>query len=98
MLHIFGQTNLARWEPRHGKFRYRHPWKQYLEIGRLNRECAYRLEVLNGYLKTNQFQVRFDENFGPRLLDLNSTYFKNKVCNRSITNFNFTHDISFQLR
>ncbi|KAE8653543.1 hypothetical protein Csa_007614 [Cucumis sativus] len=50
-------TNLARWEPRHGKFRYRHPWKQYLKIGSLNRECAYRLELLNGYLKTNQFQM-----------------------------------------
>ncbi|XP_038880572.1 aluminum-activated malate transporter 2-like [Benincasa hispida] len=50
-------TNLARWEPRHGKFRYRHPWKQYLVIGSLNRECAYRLEVLNGCLKANQFQM-----------------------------------------
>ncbi|XP_022153275.1 aluminum-activated malate transporter 2-like [Momordica charantia] len=50
-------TNLARWEPRHWKFRYRHPWRQYLEIGNLNRDCAYRLEVLNGYLKTNLIQI-----------------------------------------
>ncbi|XP_008450297.2 aluminum-activated malate transporter 2-like [Cucumis melo] len=58
-------TNLARWEPRHGKFRYRHPWKQYLKIGSLNRECAYRLELLNGYLKTNQFQMPSQQIHGP---------------------------------
>ncbi|GFQ03433.1 aluminum-activated malate transporter 2, partial [Phtheirospermum japonicum] len=26
-------VNFAKWEPRHGKFRYRHPWHQYLKIG-----------------------------------------------------------------
>ncbi|CAL0310009.1 unnamed protein product [Lupinus luteus] len=43
-------ANLARWEPGHGGFRLRHPWKQYLEIGTLVRQCAYRLETLNAYL------------------------------------------------
>ncbi|XP_022960622.1 aluminum-activated malate transporter 2-like [Cucurbita moschata] len=58
-------TNLARWEPRHGKFRYRHPWKVYLEIGSLNRECACRLEVLNGYLQTKRTQMPSQQIHGP---------------------------------
>ncbi|TKY61921.1 Aluminum-activated malate transporter 8 [Spatholobus suberectus] len=43
-------ANLARWEPGHGRFRLRHPWKQYLRIGALTRECAYKIETLNNYL------------------------------------------------
>lgn len=46
------QANFARWEPRHGKFRYRHPWKHYLKIGTLTRQCAYRIDTLNGYLNS----------------------------------------------
>ncbi|KAI3993561.1 hypothetical protein MKX01_002574 [Papaver californicum] len=49
-------VNFARWEPPHGKFRYGHPWKQYLEIGRLTRECAYRIEALTNSIKTSQTQ------------------------------------------
>ncbi|XP_075635895.1 aluminum-activated malate transporter 2-like isoform X1 [Castanea sativa] len=45
-------ANLARWEPRHGQFRFRHPWKQYLKIGSLTRQCAYRIEALNGYVNS----------------------------------------------
>ncbi|MCL7050191.1 hypothetical protein MKW94_015019 [Papaver nudicaule] len=40
-------ANFARWEPPHGKFRFGHPWKQYLKIGAMTRECAYRLEALS---------------------------------------------------
>ncbi|KAK8683321.1 hypothetical protein V6N13_039385 [Hibiscus sabdariffa] len=43
-------ANFARWEPRHGRFQFRHPWKQYLKIGALTRQCAYRIESLNGHL------------------------------------------------
>ncbi|XP_059302630.1 aluminum-activated malate transporter 2-like [Lycium ferocissimum] len=43
-------ANFAKWEPRHGKFRYRHPWAQYLEVGGIARDCAYRIHALNGYL------------------------------------------------
>ncbi|XP_047170005.1 aluminum-activated malate transporter 8-like [Vigna umbellata] len=43
-------ANLARWEPGHGRFRLRHPWKQYLKIGAFTRECAYKIETLNNYL------------------------------------------------
>ncbi|KAK4773605.1 hypothetical protein SAY87_028624 [Trapa incisa] len=46
-------ANFARWEPSHGEFRFRHPWKQYLELGALTRECAYRIEALDGYLNVN---------------------------------------------
>ncbi|CAA2992190.1 aluminum-activated malate transporter 2-like [Olea europaea var. sylvestris] len=45
-------ANFAKWEPRHGRFRYRHPWDQYLKIGVLVRECAYRIDALNGYLNS----------------------------------------------
>lgn len=45
-------ANFARWEPGHGQFRFRHPWKQYLKIGSLTRQCAYRIEPLNGYLNS----------------------------------------------
>lgn len=47
---MFLQANLAKWEPRHGKFRYRHPWSQYLEIGGIARDYAYRIQALNAYL------------------------------------------------
>ncbi|KAI4348882.1 hypothetical protein L6164_009548 [Bauhinia variegata] len=46
-------ANLARWEPGHGRFRLRHPWKQYLKIGQLARQCAYKIEALDSYLNTN---------------------------------------------
>ncbi|KAL6511059.1 hypothetical protein OROGR_022183 [Orobanche gracilis] len=56
-------VNFAKWEPRHGKFRYRQPWDQYLEIGSLTRECAYKIDVLNSYLKSDvqtPFEIRTD--------------------------------------
>ncbi|KAM5584953.1 aluminum-activated malate transporter 2-like [Rosa sericea] len=46
------QVNFARWEPRHGRFRFRHPWKHYLKIGSLTRQCAYRIDTLNGYINS----------------------------------------------
>ncbi|KAL2540966.1 Aluminum-activated malate transporter 2 [Abeliophyllum distichum] len=45
-------ANFAKWEPRYGRFRYRHPWDQYLKIGVLVRECAYRLDALNACLNS----------------------------------------------
>ncbi|KAI3412477.1 uncharacterized protein J3R85_017295 [Psidium guajava] len=45
-------ANFASWEPRHGRFGFRHPWKQYLKIGASIRQCAYRIEALDGYLTT----------------------------------------------
>ncbi|EOY33299.1 hypothetical protein QUC31_019015 [Theobroma cacao] len=45
-------ANLARWEPGHGPFGFRHPWKMYLKLGNLTRECAYKVEALNSYLNS----------------------------------------------
>ncbi|XP_031267791.1 aluminum-activated malate transporter 2-like isoform X1 [Pistacia vera] len=45
-------ANFAKWEPGHGRFKFRHPWNQYLKIGTLARQCAYRIDALNGYLNT----------------------------------------------
>ena len=47
------QANFAAWEPPHGRFPFRHPWKLYLKVGTLARECAYRIEALNGYLNAD---------------------------------------------
>lgn len=45
-------ANLARWEPAHGPFNFRHPWKQYVKIGASMRSCAYCIEALNGCLNS----------------------------------------------
>ncbi|OVA07150.1 Aluminum-activated malate transporter [Macleaya cordata] len=45
-------ANFARWEPPHGRFRFRHPWTQYLKIGALTRQCACRIEALNGCINS----------------------------------------------
>lgn len=41
------QANLARWEPAHGKFGFRHPYGQYAKLGAAMRHCAYCVETLN---------------------------------------------------
>lgn len=41
------QANLARWEPAHGSFNFRHPWQLYVKIGAAMRRCAYCLENLS---------------------------------------------------
>ncbi|KAI3950289.1 hypothetical protein MKX01_016937 [Papaver californicum] len=45
-------ANLARWEPSHGQFSFRHPWNQYLKIGALTRRCAYFIEALNSCINS----------------------------------------------
>ncbi|XP_010464902.1 PREDICTED: aluminum-activated malate transporter 8 [Camelina sativa] len=59
-------ANLARWEPGHGRFRLRHPWKKYLKIAGLVRQCAFHFEILNGYVLSNykapeEFQSKIQE-------------------------------------
>lgn len=46
------QANFARWEPAHGRFAFRHPWKQYLKIGTAMRYCAYCVEALNSSINS----------------------------------------------
>ncbi|XP_004139140.1 aluminum-activated malate transporter 2 [Cucumis sativus] len=48
--------NFARWEPGHGCFQFRHPWKQYLKIGALTYQCAFRVDALHRNLSSN-FQL-----------------------------------------
>ncbi|CAF2260745.1 aluminum-activated malate transporter 2-like isoform X1 [Brassica rapa] len=52
-------ANFAKWEPRHGQFRFRHPWKQYLAVAALLRQCAYRMDALNSYINSD-FQIPMD--------------------------------------
>uniref|UniRef100_A0A0D9VJE2 Aluminum-activated malate transporter n=1 Tax=Leersia perrieri TaxID=77586 RepID=A0A0D9VJE2_9ORYZ len=41
------QANLARWEPPHGRFAFRHPYAQYAKVGAAMRHCAYCVESLS---------------------------------------------------
>ncbi|KAI3874548.1 hypothetical protein MKX03_004878 [Papaver bracteatum] len=45
-------ANFAKWEPPHGRFRFRHPWNQYLKIGAITRQCASQMEALNGCINS----------------------------------------------
>jgi hypothetical protein len=45
-------ANFASWEPRHGKFRFRHPWKQYVKVGGTLRHLAYCVVALHGCLRS----------------------------------------------
>ncbi|KAK4414766.1 Aluminum-activated malate transporter 8 [Sesamum alatum] len=56
-------ANFAWWEVGHGRFKFHHPWKQYLKIGVLVRECACHIEVLNGCINSkpqaaSEFQLK----------------------------------------
>ncbi|KAG4980016.1 hypothetical protein AAZX31_12G089900 [Glycine max] len=46
-------ANFAKWEPGHGKFRFRHPWDLYLKVGALSRQCAYRMEALDAHINSD---------------------------------------------
>ncbi|KAL8144006.1 hypothetical protein V2J09_017038 [Rumex salicifolius] len=55
-------ANFARWEPRHGQFRFhRPPWNQYLKIGALARKCAYKIDTLNIYHLNSDSQVKLEQ-------------------------------------
>ncbi|KAK6646176.1 hypothetical protein PHAVU_L005901 [Phaseolus vulgaris] len=46
-------ANLARWEPTHGRFNFRHPWRQYVKIGASMRSCASCLDALIGCINSD---------------------------------------------
>ncbi|GLT35730.1 hypothetical protein SLA2020_101570 [Shorea laevis] len=52
-------ANFARWEPAHGRFSFRHPWKQYLKIGASMRACACCLEALIACLDSDNKAPEF---------------------------------------
>ncbi|OIW13079.1 hypothetical protein TanjilG_24426 [Lupinus angustifolius] len=45
-------ANLARWEPAHGHFNFRHPWKQYLKVAASMRSCASCIDALIGCINS----------------------------------------------
>jgi hypothetical protein len=45
-------STFASWEPRHGKFRFNHPWKQYVRVGSMIRHLAYCVVALHGCLRS----------------------------------------------
>ncbi|XWS38181.1 hypothetical protein CRYUN_Cryun19dG0108300 [Craigia yunnanensis] len=47
-------ANFARWEPSHGRFNFRHPWKQHLKIGASMRRCAYCIEALSSCINSEK--------------------------------------------
>ncbi|KAJ8439328.1 hypothetical protein Cgig2_022465 [Carnegiea gigantea] len=66
-------ANLAAWEPSHGRFKFRHPWKQYLKVGALARQCAYRVDALNTYLNSSvQIPEEIQENVKEACIRLSS--------------------------
>ncbi|KAF8395468.1 hypothetical protein HHK36_019414 [Tetracentron sinense] len=60
-------ANFARWEPGHGQFKFRHPWKQYLMIGTLTRQCAFRIEALHGYMNS---EIQVPQEFRRKIQEL----------------------------
>uniref|UniRef100_A0A0E0PCT0 Uncharacterized protein n=1 Tax=Oryza rufipogon TaxID=4529 RepID=A0A0E0PCT0_ORYRU len=50
------QANLARWEPAHGRFGFRHPYAQYKAVGAAMRHCAYCVEALSGCIRSAEAQ------------------------------------------
>jgi hypothetical protein len=51
------QANLARWEPPHGRFGFRHPYGQYRNVGAAMRHCAYCVEALVGCVRSAETQA-----------------------------------------
>lgn len=43
-------ANLAWWEPPHGRFGFRHPYRQYAHIGAAMRRCACCLDALGSFV------------------------------------------------
>ncbi|KAL7002323.1 hypothetical protein U1Q18_003476 [Sarracenia purpurea var. burkii] len=52
-------ANFARWEPAHGRFNFRHPWKQYLKIGAAMRDCACCVESLHSCINSEMEVPKF---------------------------------------
>ncbi|GMY15743.1 aluminum-activated malate transporter 8-like [Fagus crenata] len=57
-------ANLARWELWHHRFGFLHPWKQYVQVGTLTRQCAYKIEALNSYLNS---EIQTPNEFGRKI-------------------------------
>ncbi|GJN34306.1 hypothetical protein PR202_gb22955 [Eleusine coracana subsp. coracana] len=49
-------ANLATWEPAHGNFGFRHPYKMYQKIGAAMRSCAYSVDALAACASAKKIQ------------------------------------------
>ncbi|CAN6817549.1 unnamed protein product [Brassica oleracea] len=66
-------ANLARWEPAHGSFNFRHPWQQYVKIGAAMRRCAYCLENLSSCMNyETEVPDQVKKHFGEACVKLSS--------------------------
>ncbi|CAH1419878.1 unnamed protein product [Lactuca virosa] len=66
--------NFARWEPAHGQFNFRHPWKKYLKIGASSRSCAYCIETLTSCLDSkNQVPESLKNHLDSSCMNLSSS-------------------------
>ncbi|KAG6430690.1 hypothetical protein SASPL_108762 [Salvia splendens] len=60
-------ANFAWWEPSHGRFKLNHPWKLYLNVGGIVRQCACHIEILSGCITNSKIQVvsEFEQKIQP---------------------------------
>ncbi|XP_057780237.1 aluminum-activated malate transporter 8-like isoform X2 [Salvia miltiorrhiza] len=64
-------ANFAWWELGHGGFKFNHPWKLYLNIGSLVRECACQIETLSGCLNSkSQAICEFQRKIQPACVEM----------------------------
>ncbi|XP_024995117.1 aluminum-activated malate transporter 10-like [Cynara cardunculus var. scolymus] len=67
-------ANFARWEPAHGRFNFRHPWKNYLKVGASSRSCAYCIETLTSCLDSkNQVPESIKDHLSSACMNLSSS-------------------------
>ncbi|KAH6812029.1 hypothetical protein C2S51_025791 [Perilla frutescens var. frutescens] len=65
-------VNCARWEPAHGGFNFRHPWKEYLELGASLRSCGYCIDALSGIVGDTKAPDFLKERFSTFCVKLSS--------------------------
>ncbi|XP_057805839.1 aluminum-activated malate transporter 10-like [Salvia miltiorrhiza] len=65
-------VNYARWEPAHGGFNFRHPWKDYLELGALLRSYAHCIDALSGIVSDTKAPAFLKQHFSTVCVKLSS--------------------------
>ncbi|KAL1541228.1 aluminum-activated malate transporter 10-like [Salvia divinorum] len=65
-------VNYARWEPAHGGFSFKHPWKDYLELGALLRSYANCIDALSGIVSDTKAPAFLKKYFSTACLKLSS--------------------------
>lgn len=65
-------VNCAIWEPAHGCFNFRHPWKEYLKLGASLRSCGYCIDALSGIVGDTKAPDFLKEHFSTFCVKLSS--------------------------